>query len=97
MQLLYVCSPGNPTGQVMALAEWQALFELADRHGFVIASDECYSEIYFDEASRRSVRCRRRARSAATAVPRPDRLLQPVQALERARACAPASSPATPA
>ena len=46
-QLLYVCSPGNPTGAVMALAEWQRLFELSDRHGFVIASDECYSEIYF--------------------------------------------------
>ncbi len=50
-QLLYTCSPGNPTGAVMPLAEWQALFELSDRHGFVIASDECYSEIYFrDEA-----------------------------------------------
>jgi N-succinyldiaminopimelate aminotransferase len=46
-QLLYVCSPGNPTGAVMPLEEWQALFELSDRHGFVIASDECYSEIYF--------------------------------------------------
>ena len=46
-QLLYVCSPGNPTGAVMPLSEWQALFELSDRHGFVIASDECYSEIYF--------------------------------------------------
>jgi len=50
-QLLYVCSPGNPTGAVMPLSEWQDLFELSDRHGFVIASDECYSEIYFrDEA-----------------------------------------------
>ncbi len=46
-QLLYVCSPGNPTGAVMPLAEWQHLFELSERHGFVIASDECYSEIYF--------------------------------------------------
>jgi N-succinyldiaminopimelate aminotransferase len=46
-QLLYVCSPGNPTGAVMPLAEWATLFELSDRHGFVIASDECYSEIYF--------------------------------------------------
>ncbi|MDT8998774.1 succinyldiaminopimelate transaminase [Paucibacter sp. APW11] len=46
-QLVYVCSPGNPTGAVMPLAEWQALFELSDRYGFVIASDECYSEIYF--------------------------------------------------
>jgi N-succinyldiaminopimelate aminotransferase len=46
-QLLYVCSPGNPTGAVMPLSEWETLFALADRHGFVIASDECYSEIYF--------------------------------------------------
>ncbi len=46
-QLLYVCSPGNPTGAVMPLAEWQRLFDLSDRYGFVIASDECYSEIYF--------------------------------------------------
>jgi N-succinyldiaminopimelate aminotransferase len=50
-QLVYVCSPGNPTGAVMPLEEWRTLFELSDRHGFVIASDECYSEIYFrDEA-----------------------------------------------
>jgi len=46
-QLLFVCSPGNPTGAVMPLEEWRKLFELADRYGFVIASDECYSEIYF--------------------------------------------------
>lgn len=49
-QLVYVCSPGNPTGAVMPLEEWRLLFELSDRHGFVIASDECYSEIYFDGA-----------------------------------------------
>jgi len=50
-QLVFVCSPGNPTGAVMSLDEWKLLFELSDRHGFVIASDECYSEIYFrDEA-----------------------------------------------
>ena len=46
-QLLFVCSPGNPTGAVMPLSEWEKLFALSDRHGFVIASDECYSEIYF--------------------------------------------------
>jgi N-succinyldiaminopimelate aminotransferase len=46
-QLVYACSPGNPSGAVMPVAEWQRLFELSDRHGFVIASDECYSEIYF--------------------------------------------------
>ena len=50
-QLAYVCSPGNPTGAVMPLDEWRMLFELSERHGFVIASDECYSEIYFDDAA----------------------------------------------
>ncbi len=49
-QLLYVCSPGNPTGAVIPLSEWARLFALSDRHGFVIASDECYSEIYFRDA-----------------------------------------------
>ncbi len=48
-QLIYVCSPGNPNGRVMPLPEWQALFEMSDRYGFVIAADECYSEIYFGE------------------------------------------------
>ena len=48
-QLIYVCSPGNPTGRVLDLDAWRALFERADRYGFVIASDECYSEIYPDE------------------------------------------------
>ena len=46
-QLLFVCSPGNPTGAVMGLDEWELLFKLSDQYGFVIASDECYSEIYF--------------------------------------------------
>ena len=46
-QLLFVCSPGNPTGAVMPLSEWEKIFALSDQHGFVIASDECYSEIYF--------------------------------------------------
>ena len=65
-QLLYVCSPGNPTGAVMPLAEWKRLFELSDRFGFVIASDECYSEIYFrDEAPLGSL-------EAATALGRSD-------------------------
>ena len=49
-QLVYVCSPDNPTGRVMTRDDWRILFELSDRHGFVIAADECYSEIYFDEA-----------------------------------------------
>lgn len=46
-QLIFACSPGNPAGAVMDLAEWQKLFDLSDQYGFVIASDECYSEIYF--------------------------------------------------
>ncbi len=46
VQLLYLCSPGNPTGATLALDDWQQLFALADQHGFVIAADECYSEIY---------------------------------------------------
>ena len=48
-QLLIVCSPGNPTGSVIGLSEWKQLFALSDQYGFVIASDECYSEIYFRE------------------------------------------------
>lgn len=48
-QLVFVCSPGNPTGSVFDLEDWKKLFELSDRYGFVIASDECYSEIYFEE------------------------------------------------
>ena len=51
VQLFYVCSPGNPTGKVLSLDDWKTLFELSDRYGFVIASDECYSEIFFDEAN----------------------------------------------
>ena len=47
-KLLYVCNPGNPTGHVMSLREWEDLFAFSDKYGFVIASDECYSEIYFD-------------------------------------------------
>ncbi len=49
-QVVFTCSPGNPTGRVMTLEEWRTLFELSDRYGFVIVSDECYSEIYPDES-----------------------------------------------
>jgi N-succinyldiaminopimelate aminotransferase len=49
-QLVYVCSPANPSGRVLTLDEWRALFDRSDRHGFVIASDECYSEIYDERA-----------------------------------------------
>jgi N-succinyldiaminopimelate aminotransferase len=50
VQLLYVCSPANPSGKVIGLEDWKRIFELSDRHGFAVASDECYSEIYFDRA-----------------------------------------------
>jgi N-succinyldiaminopimelate aminotransferase len=50
VQLVYACSPANPSGAVMGLDEWEKLFALSDRHGFVIASDECYSEIWFSSA-----------------------------------------------
>ena len=49
-QLLFLCSPGNPTGSVINNATLKKLIDLSDRFNFVIASDECYSEIYFDEA-----------------------------------------------
>jgi N-succinyldiaminopimelate aminotransferase len=48
-QLLFLCSPGNPTGAVLDSSQLQKLIALADRYDFVIASDECYSELYFDE------------------------------------------------
>ena len=48
-QLLYICSPGNPTGAVMDITTLQKLIQLADQYDFIIASDECYSEIYLDE------------------------------------------------
>jgi N-succinyldiaminopimelate aminotransferase len=50
VQLVYACSPANPSGRVMKLEDWKLLFQLSSRHGFAIASDECYSEIYFDQA-----------------------------------------------
>ncbi|WP_301101582.1 succinyldiaminopimelate transaminase [Propionivibrio sp.] len=49
VQLFFVCSPGNPTGKVLDLDDWKNLFALSDKYGFIIASDECYSEIFFDE------------------------------------------------
>ncbi len=51
VQIVFVCSPGNPTGAVTPLAEFQKLIALADEHDFLIASDECYSELYLDEAT----------------------------------------------
>ena len=49
VQLVYACSPANPSGTVLKLEDWRRLFELSDRHGFIIAADECYSEIYLDD------------------------------------------------
>lgn len=51
IELVYVCSPANPTGRILGLEDWRRLFELSDRHGFVIASDECYSELYYGAPS----------------------------------------------
>jgi N-succinyldiaminopimelate aminotransferase len=51
-QLVYVCSPGNPSGKVMSLEQWKEIFALSDKYGFVIAADECYSEIYFNETEK---------------------------------------------
>lgn len=48
-QLLYICSPGNPTGAVMPLATLQLVLQLAEKYNFIVAADECYSELYFDE------------------------------------------------
>ena len=50
-QLLFLCSPGNPTGALLPVATLKKLIALADQYDFVIAADECYSELYFDEAS----------------------------------------------
>ena len=50
-QILFICSPGNPTGAVMDHKLLSDLIALADQHGFIIAADECYSEIYFDESN----------------------------------------------
>jgi N-succinyldiaminopimelate aminotransferase len=49
-QLLFICSPNNPTGSVMTMDDWEFLIRLSDQYDFIIASDECYSELYFDKA-----------------------------------------------
>ena len=49
VQLLFLCSPGNPTGATLTLTEWEKLFALSERYNFVIAADECYSEIFHGE------------------------------------------------
>lgn len=48
-QLLFVCSPNNPTGNMMTMEDWELLIRLSDQYDFILASDECYSELYFDE------------------------------------------------
>lgn len=52
MQALYICSPGNPTGHIMPEVQMRQLIELAHEHDFFIISDECYSELYFDDAKK---------------------------------------------
>jgi len=66
VQLLYVCSPANPSGTVLGVDDWSRLFALADRHDFIIASDECYSELYYD-ASRPPVGALEAARALGRA------------------------------
>ena len=51
VRMVFTCSPNNPNGRVMPREEWRELFRLSDEHGFVLVSDECYSEIYFDESA----------------------------------------------
>jgi N-succinyldiaminopimelate aminotransferase len=48
-QILFICSPDNPTGRVLTLETWRTIFNLSEQHGFIVLSDECYSEIYFEE------------------------------------------------
>jgi N-succinyldiaminopimelate aminotransferase len=50
-QLLYICTPNNPTGEVMGQQDFEHLFQLSEKYDFVIAADECYSEIYLNEDS----------------------------------------------
>lgn len=50
-QILFICSPGNPTGALIGLPSLKKLISLADEHDFIIAADECYSELYFDESA----------------------------------------------
>ena len=95
-QLLYVCSPGNPTGNVMTLEDWERVFALSDRHGFVIASDECYSEIYFDETAPPLGGLQAAQRLGRDRLPAAGVVRQPVQALQRARHALGLSSPAMP-
>ena len=49
LKILYICSPGNPSGQVLDAADYEEIIKRADKHEFTIIADECYSEIYFDE------------------------------------------------
>jgi len=50
IRMMYVCTPSNPHGRVMTLEDWKRVFDLSEKYGFIVVSDECYSEIYFDEA-----------------------------------------------
>ena len=86
VRLVYACSPGNPSGHVMALDEWRELFDLADRHDFLIAADECYAEVYFDEAHPPLGALEAARRLGRRDYARVRELRQPLQALQRAGA-----------
>ncbi len=95
VQLLYLCSPGNPTGAVLTLDDWKELFALSDRYGFVIAADECYSEIYFRDAAPLGALEAAHRLGPQTILPAWS-AFPACPSARTCRACAPASSPATP-
>ena len=92
-QILFLCSPGNPTGALIPLATLKKLIALADEHDFVIAADECYSELYFDEQTppEGSTACPsvRTCRACA-------RVLSPVMPTSSRRSCCTAPTTAAP-
>jgi N-succinyldiaminopimelate aminotransferase len=95
--LLFVCSPGNPTGAVLSLTDWEHLFALSERYNFVIAADECYSEIYHGEQP--PLGAMEAAHPGPATIERPYAAWWCSAACPSAptcRACARASSPATP-
>ena len=95
VQLVYICSPGNPTGKVMDRQELVHLIELANKHNFLIASDECYSEIYFDEAKPPLGLLQVANELGHGGLPPLPGVPFAVQSAQTCRGCAPASSPAT--
>ena len=93
-QILFLCSPGNPTGALVPLETLKKLIALADRYDFVIAADECYSELYFDENARRPA-CSTLAPSWAARTSAAAWCSTACPSAPTCPACARASSPAT--